>query len=178
MARGALARAIALCAMVALSGHAVAQMNEYDLKAAFLFNFALFTQPAVPAKPAVSETEPYRICIFGKDPFGPAANTLTTRTIAGRPIVLRHPVATDELKRCQLVFIGEAERESVRRATSAVSGLPIITVGESKDFPATGTVFNLAVIDDKVAFQVNTQAARVQQLDVSAKLTRLAKSVH
>ena len=179
VARAALVRALGCCLLVALPAHAYAQVSEYELKAAFLFNFALFTQPtAAAAKPAVLDAEPYRICIYGKDPFGAAARTLNARLIAGRPIVVKPAVAIEELKQCQLVFIGEVERESARRAANAISGLPIITVAESKDFPSTAAIFNLLLVDDKVAFQVNTQAARSHQLEVSAKLTRLAKNVH
>ncbi|MEQ1517497.1 MAG: YfiR family protein [Usitatibacteraceae bacterium] len=172
------ARAIACTAFVAMHAHAFAQVNEYEVKAAFLFNFALFTQPlAAPPATPVDPVAPYRMCILGKDPFGSAAKSLSTRKIVGRPIVVKPVGANDDLKQCQLIFMPEAERDSARRTAAAVNGLPIITVGEFRDFPAGGTVFNLMVIDDKVAFQVNTQAARTQQLEVSAKLTRLATSV-
>lgn len=173
-----LACALAWCVLAVLPTHTFAQASEYEMKAAFLYNFALFTQPAEAAStPVAGEKEPYRICIFGKDPFGAAGMALAARTIAGRQIVLKHPVAIDELKQCQLVFIAESDHESARRVTGAVSGLPIITVGEFKDFPAVGAIFNLAVVDEKVAFQVDMQVARRQQLEVSAKLTRLATSV-
>ena len=98
--------------------------------------------------------------------------------IGGRPIVVKIAGAVDELKQCELVFIGEIDRDSARRAAHSLSGRPIITVGESNDFVAAGAVFNLLMSDDKVTFQVNTQVARIQQLEVSAKLTRLAKSIH
>jgi hypothetical protein len=179
---GGFARAVALCTLVALPADGIAQVKEYDVKAAFLFNFALFTQSSQPSavapKTAAGETESYRLCIYGKDPFGATTKTLATRTISGRRIVVKHPGTIEELKHCQLVFIGDTDGESARRAANAISGLPIITVAESKDFPETGIIFNLVVIDEKVAFQVNMQAARDRQLDVSAKLTRLAKNVH
>ena len=178
----AVTRAIAACLFVAMPAHVFAQVSEYELKAAFLFNFALFTQPiGAASKATTADSEPvrpYHICIFGKDPFGAAAKSLSMRMIGGRPIVVKIAGTTDELKHCELVFIGEIDRDSARRAAHSLSGLPIITVVESKDFLAAGAVFNLLMSDDKVAFQVNTQAARTQQREVSAKLTRLAKSVH
>lgn len=184
-------RAFVFAALVAPS-MVQAQINEYEVKAAFLFNFALFTQPiataapAVPVVPAVPQAQssaeaavpPYRICIHGKDPFGAAAKSLSSRKVAGRAVALSQGVSLDELKACQMVFIGETEREAVRRAVSALGGLPIITVAEAKEFPFAGVIFNLILVDEKVAFQVNTVAAKSQQLDVSAKLIRLAKNVH
>jgi YfiR/HmsC-like len=181
-------RAFVFAALVAPS-MVQAQINEYEVKAAFLFNFALFTQPiatAATAAPAVPPTQssaeaaapPYRICIHGKDPFGAAAKSLSSRKVAGRAVALLPGVSLDELKACQMVFIGETERDAVRRAVSALGGLPIITVAEAKEFPFAGVMFNLILVDEKVAFQVNTVAAKNQQLDVSAKLIRLAKNVH
>ena len=156
-----------------------AQVSELDLKAAFLFNFALFTKPAETApKAGQSDTDPYRICIHGKDAMASSGKILNMRMIAGRTIVVRNTAAAEELGQCQLVFMGAMESESTRRALQAVTGLPIITVSDSKEFPAPGMVFNLVRVGEKIAFQINTQAARNQQLDVSAKLTRLAKDVY
>lgn len=183
--------AIAFFAMVTslLSLPSNAQISEYDVKAAFLFNFALFTQ-AIPSAPSGNSTvapvdaattaspASYRICIYGKDPFGPALKSLSSRKVAGRPVAIVQGVNLDELKTCQLIFIGETDRDSVRRAANAVIGLPIITVAEVKEFPFTSVIFNLILVDEKVAFKINTVAAKNQQLDVSAKLIRLAKSVH
>jgi YfiR/HmsC-like len=175
-----------LAACVVLAGAPIlchAQISEYEIKAAFLFNFALFTQPIPTAvlspKPEASGDDvAYRICIHGKDPFGAAIKSLATRKVARRPIVVVQGVAVEELKACQMVYIGEAEREATRRAVAAVSGLPIITVAELKEFPAPTVMFNLMLLDEKVAFQVNTVAAKSQLMDVSAKLIRLAKNVH
>jgi hypothetical protein len=165
------------CLTLAMPWHAFAQVGEYELKAAFLFNFALFTQPVSTLQKNPVISEPYRICIWDKDPFGASAKVLAARTIAGRRVTITNTNTFEDLKRCQLAFFSDTDREAVRRAIVSIQGLPIITVGESKDFPASGTVFNLVVMDEKVAFQVDTHVARTQQLDVSAKLTRLAKNV-
>ncbi len=179
--------------LAGLPNLSVAQVSEYEVKAAFLFNFALFTQPIskVPSTVASSTIDlaaseaktddnavVYRICIYGKSPFGAALKSLANRKIARRPIIVAQDVALETLKACSLVFIAEEDRDAVRRATTVTQGLPIITVAESKEFPLKNIMFNLTVIDDKVAFQINTVAAKAQQLDISTKLIRLAKSVH
>jgi len=181
-------RALAFALLIA-APLAQAQINEYEVKAAFLFNFALFTQPigtvtsAPPQVPPAGEAvaPPYRICIHGKDPFAAAAKSLVGRKVAGRVVLVLQDVGLGELKTCQMIFIGEQEREAVRRVVNLVNGFPIITVIEAKEFPfaiSLGVMFNLILVDEKVAFQVNTVAAKNQQLDVSAKLIRLAKNVH
>ena len=80
--------------------------------------------------------------------------------------------------RGKYIFMADGDREGVRKAANSVIGLPIITVAQVNEFPIANVMFNLIVVDDKVAFQVNTVAAKNQQLDVSAKLIRLARDVH
>jgi YfiR/HmsC-like len=177
------ARFVACTVLLGVPVLSHAQISEYEIKAAFLFNFALFTQPISTSppspKPEISGDDvAYRICIYGKDPFGATIKSLATRKVARRPIVVLQVVTAEELKVCQMVYIGEAEREVTRRAVAAVSGLPIITVAELKEFPAPTVMFNLILLDEKVAFQVNTVAAKNQLMDVSAKLIRLAQNVH
>ena len=177
------ANALSCLALLTVPAWCQAQANEYEIKAAFLFNFALFTQPiAASAPPSAASIESdeaaYRVCIYGKDPFGTALKSLANRKIARRQILLVRGVETDALKACQLVFFNDPDRDAVRRALLAVSGLPIITVAELKDFPVPTVMFNLIMQDEKVAFQINTVAAKAQQLDVSTKLLRLAKNAH
>lgn len=163
-----------------------AEISENELKAAFLFNFALFTKPGYTATgatttliPEQSPVVPYHICIHGRDALKSAAKILTTRLIDGRVITVRNTTSPEELGLCQLVFIGAMVAPGALRAVvHTVAGLPVITVSDAGDFPTAGIVFNLVKVDQKIAFQINTVAARAQKIDVSAKLTRLAKDIH
>lgn len=163
-----------------------AEISENELKAAFLFNFALFTKPGdttagATTTPVLGQSPgaPYHICIHGKDAMASAAKILNRRLIDGRVITVRNTTSPEELAPCQLVFIGAmVAPDALRAVAHAVAGLPVITVRDAGDFPAAGIVFNLVKVDQKIAFQINTVAARAQKIDVSAKLTRLAKDIH
>src|SRR5690606_11584564 len=55
---------------------------EYQLKAAFLYNFALFTEwPA-------DTVNTLRLCIHGRDPFGPELDDLQGRPVRERQIIV------------------------------------------------------------------------------------------
>lgn len=167
--------AMAVALIACPTAYAQGQAGEYDVKAAFLFNFAVFTTRAA-AQPLPAST-PYAICVYGKDVFGPALKSIAGRQIDGRMVAVRQAHTLDELRPCQLVFLGDIDRSTAAKVTSAIAGMGIITVAEVKDFPLSGVVFNLIVADERVAFQVNTVAARTQQLEVSSKLLRLARGV-
>ncbi len=61
--------------------------GEYQVKAAFLYNFAKFVE--WPAPTFKTDTDPVRICVLGLDPFGAAlGETVGGKTVSGRPFTV------------------------------------------------------------------------------------------
>src|ERR1051326_4191867 len=77
--------------------------SEYQLKAAFLFNFAKFIEWPTEA---FSETStPFVIGILGDDPFGQdLQQTIHGKTINNRLLVARELHSPAEATNCQIVF--------------------------------------------------------------------------
>jgi hypothetical protein len=92
---------LALLAIAATAGHVHAEgsvADEYQVKAAFLFNFAKFVE--WPADTFKAADDPITICVWGQDPFGGALeDVVRNKTVAGRPFVVRQvasiPQATE-----------------------------------------------------------------------------------
>src|SRR6266508_6870254 len=74
-------------------------LPEYRLKAAFLYNFALFTE-----WPAETGTT-LNLCILGQDPFGKEADGLQGKSVAGRNIAVHRKASSESLNGCQVVII-------------------------------------------------------------------------
>ena len=153
-----------------------ASPGEYDVKAAFLYNLALFTRPDGAGG---ARTDDYAICVHGpSNPFGGALAKLSGRAVDQRRVSVRTGVPTDQLRECSLVFFAGSERAAVARAASTLAGLPVVTVSEGFDAPVPGVMFNLDVAAQRIVFDVNTAAGRAARLDISANLMRLARAVH
>jgi hypothetical protein len=58
-----------------------------------------------------------------------------------------------------------------------VRGKSILTVGETEMFTRQGGIINFITVDNKVRYEINLDAARRADLDISSKLLRLAKIV-
>lgn len=151
---------------------AAAGPEEYQIKAAFLYNFArLVDWPTAPAGPVV-------IAILGEDSFAEVLDrTITGKTIGGRPLIVRRPSRTAELKDCRILFVASSERKRVAPILSAVRGAPVLTVGEFEGFLEEGGGVNFAVENDRVRFDVNLRAAREAGVQISARLLNLARLV-
>ena len=59
----------------------------------------------------------------------------------------------------------------------ALSGLPVLTVGEIDGFLESGGIINFIMEDEKVRFEINNTSARESELEIRSKLLRLAKRV-
>ena len=164
------ALALALCAG-ASAVRAADELPEYRLKAAFLYNFALFTE--WPAE--VGNT--LRLCVFGLDPFGAEIDGLQGKAVGERSIALQRKTGLDGLKGCQIVFIAPAAAGQLPRVLDALEGQTVLIVADSPGAARQGVALNMAVSQNKVSFEANLKAARAARLNLSSKLLRLATEV-
>ncbi|MDH4289036.1 MAG: YfiR family protein [Aquincola sp.] len=157
--------------MGASAARAADDLPEYRLKAAFLYNFALFTEwPA-----DVGGT--LRLCVFGADPFGGELDGLQGKAVGTRSLAVQHKTGIDALKACQIVFIAPSAAGQLARVLEAVDGQAVLTVADSPGAARQGVALNMAVTQNKVSFEANLRAARAAKVNLSSKLLRLATEV-
>jgi hypothetical protein len=78
---------------------------------------------------------------------------------------------------CQIVFISSSERKRLAALLSGIGNAAVLTVGETDNFTAAGGIVNFKIEAGSVRLQINVEAARKQQLHISAKLLSLAEIV-
>lgn len=171
--------AIALVASTLSGTHALGQQNgpsEYQLKAAFLFNFAKFVE--WPARSFASPQAPFSICILGADPFGQAIDdTLRGQTMDSRPVTALRVQDLSQLRHCQMVFISISEKSSLQAILQSVQGANVLLVGETPGFAAAGGAIQFQMQDNHIRFSINPAAAERAGLHISSKLLSLATIV-
>lgn len=164
----------ALCLGVLLLGTPNArgqELPEYRLKAAFIYNFMVFTE-----WPAATGSS-LNLCIHGKDPFGPEIDALRGKEAAGRSITVQRKAAGESLKNCQALFIASALSDSLPALLDSLKGQGVLTLADHPGAMHKGVALNMAVAQGKVSFEANLQAARGAGLSLSSKLLRLATEV-
>jgi hypothetical protein len=151
--------------------------GEYDLKAAFLFNFAKFIE-----WPAGSFTSPqfvFTVCVLGRDPFGHVLDdSLQGKMIKDRPLAVRRLKDKTEARSCQIVFVSSSDSAKLAEILESVRGASVLLVGETNGFAAAGGTIELTLEGNRVRFTINTDAAGRAGLIFSSKLLVLAKLVH
>jgi hypothetical protein len=166
--------------------------REYQIKAAFLYNFIMFTD--WPKEKMSDDNEPIIIGIIGKDPFGDAFEPVKDKNVKGKNVVIElfkgleelkeadkknfqeHP-QIDSIKKCHVLFISSSEKKWLSEVIDGVKDNSILTVTDTEGFIEAGGIINFTVEEKKVGFEVNLIATEKAKLKISSKLLRLAKRV-
>jgi hypothetical protein len=166
---------IVLMGMV-FSASARGQLNEYQLKAAFLYNFAKFVE--WPAQTFKGPADPIVICIFGQNPFGNILNeTITGKVVGGRTLEVRQISESQSVQGCPILFVSAAASKRFRAIAGTLKGSGVLSVGEADGFISDGGIVNFKVEHGNIRLEINIAAAECSQVYISSKLLSLAQVV-
>jgi hypothetical protein len=167
--------------------------QEYQVKAAFLYNFLQFVD--WPEEKSADSNKPIIIGVIGNDPFGNAFEPVKDKKVKGRSVVIKQFKGLEELKKsvekdkpesirgietltkCHLLFICSSEQKNLKEIIDTVKEQSILTVGEMEGFLENGGIINWFVEEKKIRFEINTAAAERAKLKIRSNLLRLAKRV-
>jgi hypothetical protein len=151
-------------------------IREYDLKAAFLFNFTQFVEWPPEAFPDASA--PFVIGVLGHDPFGRSLDEIVAHeSVRNRRIVARRYRNVQEISTCHVLYIGASETSNLSRILAQVDGRHILTVGEADLFTTYNGIIQFLVVENRLRLRINVEAARTAKLSISSQLLRQAEIV-
>jgi hypothetical protein len=151
-------------------------IDEYKVKAAFVYNFAKFVE--WPAETFKTAMDPFRICVLGQDPFGGAlGSTVNGKTLLGRPFVVADIGDVSQAGDCQILFVASSENKRLRAILTGLRTVGTLTVGETEGFAGLGGIINFKIDDGRVRFEINVVAAERAKLRISSNLLNLAQIV-
>jgi hypothetical protein len=146
---------------------------EYQVKAAFLFNFTKFvTWPATAFK---ADDAPFVIGIIGDDPFGPYLDELVKgESLDTHPIIVQRFTTINEISGCHMLFVNTnvAMQQQIIALTGTISTL---TISDADGFAKRGGNICFFKQDNKIRIEINVAAAKNSKLEVSSKLLSIAK---
>ena len=151
-------------------------VDEYQVKAAFLYNFARFVE--WPSQISTAPGEPLAICVLGQDPFGRVLqDALAGKSVAERELVVRRIAEVSKVGSCKILFVGSSERRRLRTILAGIRACGVLSVGEIDNFTSEGGMINFTLEGGKVHFEVNLEATEREGLRISSKVLSLARIV-
>jgi len=147
--------------------------TEYQIKAAFLYNFAKFVK--WPPQTFAQPESPIVIGVLGKNVFGgDLERTIRNKTFNNHPFQFKEFHSVTEVTHCQILFISTSEQERLPQIFKDLQGTSVLTVSETDHFIEAGGMINFVIEDKKIRFQINDEAAEKAGLTISSKLLSLA----
>lgn len=140
---------------------------EYQIKAAYLYNFVKYVEWPEPVPASIL------ICVAGQNPFGTVLEDLL-RNERVRGVQVRSEVIPGPIPECNVVFTPRTS--NIQAYLNFVAGMPVLTVGETERFIEQGGMIRFYLEGGKnVRFEINRTAAERARLRISSRLLQLAR---
>lgn len=150
--------------------------NEYQLKAAIIYNFPKFVE--WPSLAGSNPNVPIVIGIIGEDPFGREIDdVMSGKTAGGRRLVIKRFARLKDLTPCHILFVSSSQKNNLKQIFDSVAGAGVLTVGETDRFVESGGVIHLNMSGGRVTLVINQAAAERAGIRISAKLLGLARVI-
>jgi len=150
--------------------------TEYQVKAAYLFNFGQFVEWPAAAFP--SSNAPFVIGILGDDPFGSVIDDVVRgESLEGHPLVVQRFRTPGEISACNILFIGRNEAPTLDQTLRALRGRHILTVTDVAGDEGRSAIIVLLTENNRIRMRINLAEARANDLVISSKLLRPAEVV-
>lgn len=146
-----------------------ASSREYQLKAAFIFNFIKFVEWP-------SSSGPLQVGVLGDDAFLPELKKLEVKTVGTRPIKVTALKDLSQVRSCQAVFTSDPV--TAQKLIKAVEGLPVLTISDAPGFSEKGGGITLMASKNRIRFAINTGTLEKSSLRASSKLLGLAEKLY
>ena len=153
-------------------GHASVR-SEYELKAAFLFNFTRFVSWHEPP----SDNPPLVVCVIGDNPFGDLLDPLIGKRSQGRDLELNYVRDPSGISACNVLFISASESRNLSALLALAQEYQVLTVSDIAGFVQAGGVIGYVQRGNVIRFEVNLAAAAANGLSVNSRLLELAARV-
>lgn len=147
--------------------------SETAVKAAFVYNFAKFTDWHGRA-PGTTLT----VCVVGNQDLAAAlTDTIQVNRVGGHAVAVRKVSASEAVGACDVVVVPAAEMRRAGAALRTLRTLPVLTVGEGENFARQHGIIGLFAEDGRLRFAINPEAADRAGIKLSSRLLSLARIV-
>lgn len=175
---------------IAFADTSSAKYKEYEVKAAFIFNFLKFID--WPEEKTAANNNQIIIGIIGEDPFGPASDVFKDKAVDEHKLLVKRfegieqikkmpekekNERLDALKNCHLLFICQSEQKQLRDIIEIVRNSSVLTVADTDGFIEAGGIINFFTENNKIRFDINQAVAEKTGLKIRSQLLHLAKRV-
>jgi hypothetical protein len=151
-------------------------LTEAEAKAAFVLNFARFTQ--WPEGKLPQDNKPIRIGVTGESPVADELERLSKGfLIQGHPVEVVILEGPSDTTKCQVIFMVDVDHSLFSRYSETKADQAVLIVGDRLEMAEWGASVVFQPTKARLHFVVNRKAAGARQLTFSSQLLKLAAKI-
>ncbi|MBL4656202.1 MAG: YfiR family protein [Bacteroidia bacterium] len=144
-------------------------VDEYDLKAAYLYNFTNYI-----TWNDMDTSKKFIIGVIGDSPIiEPLLDIVNERSYYNKEIVIKKYNKYNEIGYCHILFIPESEKEKQEYILQGIQNKNMLTIAETRGAATNGVCINFFLKDNKLRFEINLEAVYKSKLKISSQLLKL-----
>jgi len=150
--------------------------DEYEIKAAYLFNLSKFVEwPAY----RLPKNKSLEICLLGQDSLGADLDLIvqTQKTIQKHTVVVKRLISSAQVDSCHILFVSNSEQLRLPDIFAAVKNKPILTVGECDHFVVQGGMIQFYRLENNIRMLLDLQSIRETGLIASSRLLQVVRII-
>jgi hypothetical protein len=146
------------------------EASEYDLKAAFVYNFTKFIDWN-----SYLKEEEFFIGIVGNSKITSSLNAIAQSNKVGeKKIRLRQFSKIEDIDFCHILFISNDTSISLQAILEKAAVKGTLIISEKEGYAKKGTCLNFIILNNKLKFEANMKAINAADLKAGAQLLKLA----
>jgi hypothetical protein len=161
---------------LARASRARAGALERQVKAAYLVKFATFVE--WPEGCFSRPDSALLIGVAGDDALADQLeSTVAGRAAGGHPLRVRRVRMGEPPTGLHMLFVGEVDKTRLPDLLAACQSQSVLTVSDSEEAHALGSIIRFVVADDKLRFEVGLKQALAARIKISARMLSAAYRV-
>jgi hypothetical protein len=164
----------AIPVLLLIGGSAYGQdVTEPALKAAFIYNFAKFTEWPVEVLPA---TGTFVMCVVGDTAVGDELErAVKDRVLAGHSMAVLREASAGPGRVCHVLYVSGVAAGHAPQIVGPLRDLPVLTISDAQGFTELGGIAQFFYERGQLRFSVQNESAKRAHLQISSRLLALAR---
>jgi hypothetical protein len=147
-------------------------VTEPALKAAFIYNFAKFTEWPTDV---VRASDPLVMCVLGDDAVADAlARAIKGRVLGGHSIIVLHESPDGRQRICHVLYLSGMTAGQTGKLVGSMHDVPVLTISDVEGFTELGGIVQFYFENGQLRFIVHLNSAKRARLLISSRLLALA----
>jgi hypothetical protein len=147
-------------------------VTEPALKAAFIYNFAKFTEWPVDVVPAA---EPFVLCVVGDTAVGDAlTRAVQARMLGGHRLTVAYLEPGAPQRVCHILYVSGVTAVRAAQLVAPLRDVPVLTISDLNGFTDLGGIAQFFFEQGRLRFNVRVESASRARLKISSRLLALA----